>query len=118
MFELLLAIIIRILLNLALLGSLTTGLFVVAALALASITEDAETVEVTEFDPETLRARQQRLRVLPLQHEEGVQPQTPPENPPLYPLPQLRPRRVPVPVARTPSPIEVEVHVHEHPEQQ
>ena len=117
MFELILAIVIRILLNLALLGSLATGLCIVAALALASITEDAETVEVTEFDPETLRARQRRLRVLPVQHEEGVQPQTPPENPPLSPLPQLRPRRVPVPVARTPSPIEVQVQVHKHQEQ-
>jgi len=116
MFEFLLAIVIRILVNLALLGSLITGLLTIAALALASVTEHEGGVEVVEFDPETLYARRRRLRVLPVQHEEGVQPHTPPaENQPLNPRPYLRQRNIPV-AERTPSPIEVQVQAN--PEQQ
>jgi len=110
MFEFVLEIIIRILTNLALLGSLVTGLFTIAALALASVTEHEGGVEIVEFDPETLYARRRRLRVLPVQHEEGVHPHTPPaENQPLNPHPYLRPRNIPVD-RHTPSPIEVQVH--------
>jgi len=108
MFEFLLAIVIQILVNLALLGSLITGLLTIAALALASVTEHEGGVEIVEFDPETLYARRRRLRVLPVQHEEGVHPHTPPAEP-LNPCPYLRPRNIPV-EWHTPSPIEVQEH--------
>jgi len=116
MFEFVLEIIIRILTNLALLGSLVTGLLTIGALALASVTEHEGGVEIVEFDPETLYARRRRLRVLPVQHEEGVHPHTPPEeNQLLNPRPYLRQRNIPVDVC-TPSPIEVQEPAN--PEQQ
>ena len=115
MFKFLLAIVIQILVNFALLSSLATGLLTIAALALASVTEHEGGVEIVEFDPETFYARRRRLRVLPVQHEEGVHPHTPPvENQPLNPQPYLHQRNIPV--QHMPSPIEVQVQ--EHQEQQ
>src|SRR6201995_4359471 len=122
MFEIVLHLIVIALGNIATLASLFTSLCIIATLAISGLTE-TDYVEVTEFDPETLRSRRRHLRALP-PLPPHLQDITPPHTPPLQArqvpqVPQQAPQQVPqVPQSPPQIPVEVEENSTAQPDEQ